>query len=297
MTHKNLAAEGSPLVYQARLALSTKTLTITVAAIRRYRTQVRCRWRKLPDVTVALIVLAALRHDQRPADLAAAYDVSASSVRRWTWQITSVLAASAPRLSRVLRRVARHGGYAVILDGTLIPIPRPRRRRRRYRHYSGKHHGFGLLFLAITDLRGNLLWISAALPARTAEITAARRYRIPAQLRAASLGAFADLAYTRLDDQPGPADPACAPRPRGHLPGHPDDQPTIITGRRNANRRPLTAAQKSANQLLSRERAVGEHGFAHLKNWRILHCLRGNHRHATELLRALMILTTTEITR
>lgn len=296
MTH-NHPAEGSPLVYQARLPLSTKTLTVTVAALRRYRTQVHSRWRKLPDLTTALIVLAVLRHDQRPADVAAAYQVSASSVRRWIEQVTGVLAASAPRLSRVLRRVARTGGYAVLLDGTLIPIRRPGHRRRRRQHYSGKHHTFGLLFLAITDLRGNLLWISAALPGRTAEITAARRYHIPAQLRATNLGALCDLAFTRLDDQPGLADPACPPRPRGHLPGHPDDQPTIITGRRPARAHPITAAQKTANQLQSRERAPGEHGWAHLKNWRILHCLRGHHRHATRLLRALMILTTTEITR
>jgi hypothetical protein len=294
VTHKYPAAEGSPLVYQARLPLSTKTLTVVVSAIRTHRAAVGSRWRKLPDHTAALIVLAALRHDQRPADLAAANGISATTVRRWIVQVITVLAARAPRLSRVLTAAARTGIEVVLLDGTLIPIARPTDRRRRRAHYSGKHKTFGLLVLAITDPRGNLLWLSAAHPGRTAEITAARRRRIPAHLRAANLAAFCDLGFTRLDDQPGHY-PGL--RPRGHPPGHPDDQPTIITGRRPARRHPLTRHQKTVNQLITRERATNEHGLADLKLWRILTRLRGNHRHATTLLRALMNLTHTEIHR
>jgi DDE superfamily endonuclease len=293
VTH-NKSAEGPPFVYQSRLSLSSKTMAVTVAALRRYRDQVGSRWRKLPARTVALIVLAVLRHDQRPADIAAGYQVSASSVRRWTLQITAVLAAQAPRLPRALATHARTGQPAVLLDGTLIPIPRPTDRRRRHRHYSGKHRTFGLLVLAITDHTGNLLWLSAALPGRTAEITAARRYRLPAHLRTADLAAFADLAYTRLDDQPGPAH---TPRPRGAHPGHPDDHPTILTGRRPAAKHPITPAQHTTNQLITGERIPVEHAFAHLKNWRILDRLRANHHHTTNLLRALQILTTTEIQR
>lgn len=39
------------------------------------------------------------------------------------------------------------------------------------------------------------------------------------------------------------------------------------------------------------------HGFADLKNWRILTKVRMNARHATELLRTLLVLTNAEITR
>lgn len=294
MTHKYPAAEGSPLVYQARLPLSTKTLTVVVSALRTYRAAVGSRWRKLPDHTAALIVLAALRHDQRPADLAAGYGISPNTVRRWIGQVITVLAGDAPRLSRVLAAAARAGTEVVLLDGTLIPIARPTDRRRRRAHYSGKHKTFGLLVLALTDPRGNLLWLSAAHPGRTAEITAARRHHIPAHLRAANLGALCDLGFTRLDDQPGRSD---TPRPRGHPPGHPDDQPTIITGRRPARRHPLTRHQKTVNQLIARDRATNEHGIADLKNWRILHRLRGYRRHATTLLRALLMLTHTHTHR
>ncbi|MFF1628788.1 hypothetical protein [Streptomyces sp. NPDC058272] len=48
--------------------------------------------------------------------------------------------------------------------------------------------------------------------------------------------------------------------------------------------------------MVSRERAANEHGFADLKNWRILTKVRMNARHATELLRALLVLTNSEIT-
>jgi hypothetical protein len=60
---------------------------------------------------------------------------------------------------------------------------------------------------------------------------------------------------------------------------------------------PLTTAQKQANAVLSSMRAVCEHGFADLKNWRILTRLRLNTRHATQLLRALLVLTRLETTR
>ncbi|MFD9066017.1 transposase family protein [Kitasatospora purpeofusca] len=50
---------------------------------------------------------------------------------------------------------------------------RTRRRigRQSRRNYSGKHKAHGLLFLAVTDERGNLLWISAAKPGRASDLT------------------------------------------------------------------------------------------------------------------------------
>ena len=51
----------------------------------------------------------------------------------------------------------------------------------------------------------------------------------------------------------------------------------------------LTTAQKEANKPISRERTANEHGFADLKNWRILTTVRMNARHATTLLRTLLV--------
>ncbi|GAB2744371.1 hypothetical protein GCM10027072_45360 [Streptomyces bullii] len=74
----------------------------------------------------------------------------------------------------------------MLIDGTLI---RTRRRtgKDNRRTYSGKHKAHGLLFLALTDDRGRLLWISAARPGRSSEITTALLQparRAPARHRA-----------------------------------------------------------------------------------------------------------------
>ncbi|GAA5705395.1 hypothetical protein SM007_36245 [Streptomyces avermitilis] len=50
-------------------------------------------------------------------------------------------------------------------------------------------------------------------------------------------------------------------------------------------------------KLVARERAANEPGLADLKNWRVLTKLRLHARHATALLRALLVLTRAEIFR
>jgi hypothetical protein len=50
-------------------------------------------------------------------------------------------------------------------------------------------------------------------------------------------------------------------------------------------------------KLISRERAANEHAFADLKAWRILAKIRMNAHHATDLLRALLVLTRLHVTR
>nr|WP_243876780.1 transposase family protein [Streptomyces sp. 846.5] len=58
-------------------------------------------------------------------------------------------------------------------------------------NYSGKHKSHGLLFLALTDEKGKLVWTSPAAPGRFSEITTARRNKITAQLRRGGLEAIA----------------------------------------------------------------------------------------------------------
>lgn len=71
----------------------------------------------------------------------------------------------------------------------------------------------------------------------------------------------------------------------------------IVTGFTASRTHKLTAGQKDANQVLARGRAPVEHGFAHLKNWRILSKLRTDPARATHLLRALLVLTNLEVNR
>lgn len=277
MTTTPQPAEDAPsLVYTCSLPLSTQTLTFLAELLRGHLKAIGSRWRKLPPGRIAVIVLAVLRHDQRLADIAGGNQISASTVRRWVLEVIDLLAARAPRLDRVLKKIAKQGGEVVLLDGTLV---RTRRRTGadNRKNYSGKHKVHGLLVLALTDRKGNLLWMSAARPGRSSEITTARHNKICARLRDAGLGAIADLGFTGLDDDP--------------------EHPVIITGRKAARGRPLTTAEKQVNQLISAERAPVEHGFAALKTWRILTKVRMHARHATQLLRALMVLATLQTTR
>jgi hypothetical protein len=257
--------------------VSKRTLDLVGDLIRRERNRLGTRWRKVPTGTQALIVLAVLRHDQRLADMAGGNHVSASTVRRWVQEVLRLLATRAPRLGRALKKIAQRGGVVVLLDGTLIRT-RHRTGADNRRNYSGKHKAHGLLFLALTDEKANLIWISSARPGRSSEITTARHDKITTHLREAGLGALADLGFVGLDDQP-------------------DDDPVIITGRKAPRNHQLTNAEKEANHLLSRERAAVEHGFANLKTWRILTKVRMNTHHATTLLRALLVLANTEVQR
>ncbi|MFC9891910.1 transposase family protein [Streptomyces pilosus] len=73
--------------------------------------------------------------------------------------------------------------------------------------------------------------------------------------------------------------------------------PVIVTGYIATRTHKLTPGQKQANRVLAIGRAPVEHGFAHLKNWRILIKLRTDPARATRLLRALLVLTSLEINR
>jgi len=263
-------AEGTPLVYQCALPLSRQTLTFTADLLRGHLKKIGSRWRKLPPGKIALIVLATLRHDHRLADMAGGNGVSASTIHRWTWEIITLLAARAPRLNRALAAITRQGGEVVLLDGTLIPTRRRPGAANR-KNFNGKHKKHGLLFLALTDENGNLIWISSARRGAASEITAARHDHLPARLRAAGLGALADLGFTGLDPDP--------------------DDPVIITGYKSTRTSKTTPAQRHANQAMSAARAPVEHGFSDLKNWRILTRLRLSPANATILLRALLVLT------
>ncbi|SDJ77593.1 transposase family protein [Streptomyces indicus] len=280
MKKNNHAVEGPDgLVYTARLPLSSATLYYLAELIRGHLKKIGSRWRALPAGKIATIVLAVLRCDQRPGDLAGGNNIHRTTVTRWVREVVGLLAARAPRLDWACKMIARKGGGIVLLGGSLI---RTRRRTGsdNRKHYSGKSKCHGLLVIALTDDRGRLLWVSAARPGRTSEITACRHDKLTAKLRASGLAAIADLGFIGLDDIDDPgADPA------------------VITGYKAAKNRPLTRGQKLSNKALAAVRAPVEHGFAHLKNWRVLGMLRTDPTWATALVRALLVLTNREVSR
>ncbi|MFF7690181.1 transposase family protein [Streptomyces syringium] len=131
--------------------------------------------------------------------------------------------------------MARHGGEVALIDGTLIPTQRRTKKADR-RNYSGKHRSHGLRFLALTDGRGHLIWISAARPGRTHDNTAARHDRILRRsclLRAISLASpvMTPSSTLALGSQAAGAAPG---RPRADwLPSRPDLRGPPATAGRN----------------------------------------------------------------
>ncbi|CAL9329123.1 transposase family protein [Streptomyces sp. enrichment culture] len=274
---KNQPAEGTQeVVYQVRLPLSKRTISLVADLIRRRRNQMRSPWRKAEPGRQAVIVLAVLRHDQRLADMAGGNGVEESTVRRWVKEVVKLLAARSPRLDRALKKIARSGGVVVLLDGTLIRTHRRTGKDDR-KNYSGKHKAHGLLFLALTDEKGNLIWISAAKPGRSSEITTARRTKITEHLREAGLGALADLGFVGLDDKP--------------------DDPVILTGRK-ATPQPPADRRREGDEPPGQPRTRRQR--TRLREPQVMadpDQAPHRHRQATTLLRALLVLANSEVQR
>jgi hypothetical protein len=150
--------------------------------------------------------------------MAGGNNVSESTIRRRRDDLIGLLAAQAPRLDRVLKKVAKQGGELVLIDGILIRTQRRAGSADR-RNYSGKHRTHGLHFLALTDEDGRLIWISAARPDRTHDNTAA------------GLGALADLGFRGLDNDVL--------------------DPVIVTGYAASRTHKLTPGEKEANRVLA----------------------------------------------
>ncbi|MER8161215.1 transposase family protein [Streptomyces sp. NPDC094472] len=125
-----------------------------------------------------------------------------------------------------------------------------------------------------------MLWTSTARPARGWEITACRHDDLVGRLCAAGLAAIADLGFVGLGGG-----------------GDDSSDPAVVTGYKKPEGKKLPPAKKQVNQLIAAERAVCEHAFAHLKNWRVLTRLRLDVKWATRLVRALMVLNWHEIAR
>jgi hypothetical protein len=139
-----------------------------------------------------------------------------------------------------------------------------------------------LVVLALTDENGRLLWVSAVLPGRTADITAARRLRIRDRVHEHGLTPAGDKGFHGWHKD------VRETRDCGSCGGRCEQ--IVLTPYKAQARRPLSTAQKQANAAFSGMRCAVEGGFAALKAWRILTKLRMDPRHATTVVRALLVL-------
>jgi hypothetical protein len=230
------------LFYRAALPLSRKTLTFVSGIIRRHRAAMRSRRRKLNPGQQALLVVAYLRKGETFAELAAGFGVGTTTAWRYVEETVALLAARAPKLRTAIRDAKRAGYAYVVLDGTLIPVDRVAADRP---FYSGKHKRHGMNLQVIASPRGDILWVSGALPGSVHDKKAEWIWGVLKELEAAGLITLADKGYQG------------------------STHAKILY--RGTNK---PESQKEANRAHARLRAPGERANAQLKNWKILRKLR-----------------------
>jgi len=262
------------LVYPASMPVSNRALQVLADALRRHRTAMGSRWRRLPPGRQALLVLAHLRKGETYTALAGGFGVGTTTVFRYVREGVDVLAAVAPTLDQALD-IARRKAF-VILDGTLLSIDRVGMASGYDRaFFSGKHKRHGVNVQVIADPAGRLVWASPALPGACHDMGAAREHGIIDALNTGGISAWADTAYQ------GGGSAIRVPQRRRRL--DPD------TGRY----RRLSRAQKEVNAAHARQRGPGERANAQLKSWQVLRKIRSCPRGATDLVKAVTVLIQT----
>ena len=108
--------------YPSGITVSNRALIMLADLLRKNRTELRTRWRRLEPGRQALLVVAHLRKGETYADLAIGFDVGTTTVYRYLREALDLLATMAPTLTQATE-VARGKAY-VILDGSLLRIDR-----------------------------------------------------------------------------------------------------------------------------------------------------------------------------
>ncbi|MGZ3146567.1 transposase [Lentzea chajnantorensis] len=252
------------LFYPSAITLSNRTLDYVARLIRRHRTSIGSRWRRLPSNRQALLVLAHLRNGDTYQRLASGFGIGLATAYRYIRETTDLLAANAPALGPAVIALARSFSNYALLDGTVIRTDRAGDRDRQKAHYSAKtgHHGITLQIL--TDPYGRLAWVSDGLPGSVYDLTAARTHGILHACHAAGLQLSADRGYIGAGDGV-------------HLPY-----------RRYKNE--FTPGQRAANRAHSALRCLVERGIATLKNWRVLTRVRASPHRVTTYAHAILTL-------
>jgi len=127
--------------------------------------------------------------------------ISQATAYRYLHEALDVIAAHVPDLNEVLAEGREQGWSHVCLDGTLVPTDRSAEKSPVTGYdlwYSGKHKRHGANVQVLTDPTGYPVWVSAAEPGSTHDITAAREHVLPALYAAAATGlpTLTDKGYT-----------------------------------------------------------------------------------------------------
>lgn len=126
------------LFYPSVITLSNRTLDYVARLIRRHRTSIGSRWRRLPGNRQALLVLAHLRNGDAYQRLATGFGVGLATAYRYIRETVDLLAAGAPSLTQAVTGLAGSFSNYALLDGTVIRIDRCGDRDRLKACYSVK---------------------------------------------------------------------------------------------------------------------------------------------------------------
>jgi transposase len=201
----------------------------------------RGRTKKLTLRDAVAVTVAYLRQNIIQEVLGEMWDVSqpnvSDKIRYLTPLVAEVLAEFVPSTAEAMAMVP---GRVCLVDGSLGPCWSWRGHRELW---AGKHQTTGHNFQVITNLRGDVLFVSDPLPGSVHDKTALTQTPV-ADILHLSGGVIADKGYQ-----------GCG----------------YVTPRKKPKGGELSIRDKQENAKVSRLRAPVERSISHLKTWRVLH--------------------------
>ncbi|MEE1754493.1 transposase family protein [Streptomyces sp. SP18CS02] len=226
-----------------------------------------------------LATLVHLRHSATHDALACWFDVDRSTITRAIGEVRPLLAERGCTVSpdvrlRALADVVEYlgaSGKTGIVDGTEIRVRRAAAGRKDGdRFISGKNKQNAVKSMVVADGEGRVLWCSPTEPGSCADITHARQLGLVKLLAdGPTAEILADAGYQGLGAQTGGR--VVTPPHRKFKKDAPDWYEEMYERQRKARS----------------SRIRGEHGIAHLKNWRALARHLGRREHASDIVQAV----------
>ena len=242
------------------------------------------RTHQLPFAGRLLVTLMYLRWNVTYRCLAAVFDTDKDTVNRAVAELTPLVARvgiTGPDGARIGDNDAlaarldalSHAQRAALVDGSFVPIPRPSTGWAAQKaQYAPHRHRHVNTFQILTDDHGNLLWVGAAQPGATHDLTAICHSDAADALTHSDIVVIADRAYLGIGRRLGIR---------------------ALTPIRRTDAKHMTDQDRADhNHALERRRVRVEHAARRIKLRRILTDYRRRLAHLTDTIHACAALAT-----